>query len=91
MSSQYGREGGGEGACTKPAQRTEDSPLPRHASGRPAHEKSIGPSISATAAGAPARIPTGGGTRRVRLVREKGRGVSSQYGREGGGGMPLSW
>jgi hypothetical protein len=27
-----------------------------------------------------------GGTRRVRLVREEGRGVSSQYGREGGGG-----
>jgi hypothetical protein len=28
---------------------------------------------------------TAGGTRRVRLVREEGRGVSSQYGREGGG------
>ena len=27
-----------------------------------------------------------GGMRRVRLVREEGRGVSSQYGREGGGG-----
>ena len=26
--------------------------------------------------------------RRVRLVREEGRGVSSQYGREGGGGAP---
>jgi len=30
-------------------------------------------------------ISTGGGTRRVRLVREEGRDVSSQYGREGGG------
>ena len=31
---------------------------------------------------------TGGGTRRVRLVREEGRDVSGQYGREGewGGG-----
>ena len=28
----------------------------------------------------------GGGTRRVRLVRKEGRDVSSQYGREGGGG-----
>jgi len=35
-------------------------------------------------------ISTGGGTRRVRLVREEGRDVSSQYGREGegGGGRP---
>jgi len=31
-------------------------------------------------------VSTGGGTRRVRLVREEGRGVSSQYRREGGGG-----
>ena len=29
-------------------------------------------------------VSTGGGTRRVRLVREEGRDVSSQYGREGG-------
>jgi hypothetical protein len=33
-------------------------------------------------------VSTGGGTRLVRLVREEGRGVSSQYGREEGGGMP---
>ena len=31
-----------------------------------------------------------GGTRRVRLVREEGRDVSSQYGREGGGGTASS-
>jgi len=31
-------------------------------------------------------VSTGGGTRRVQLVREEGRGASSQYGREGGGG-----
>jgi len=31
-------------------------------------------------------VSTGEGTRRVQLVREEGRGVSSQYGREGGGG-----
>jgi hypothetical protein len=30
-------------------------------------------------------VSTGGGTRRVQSVREEGRGVSSQYGREGGG------
>ena len=34
------------------------------------------------------RRPIVGGTRRVRLVREEGRGVSSQYGREGGGEAP---
>jgi len=34
---------------------------------------------------APVLVSTGGGTRRVRLVRDEGRGVSSQYGREGGG------
>ena len=32
-------------------------------------------------------VSTGGGTRRVRLVREEGRGVSSQYGRGGGTGL----
>ena len=31
-------------------------------------------------------VSTGEGTRRVQLVREEGRGVSSQYGRQGGGG-----
>jgi hypothetical protein len=34
----------------------------------------------------PAAVSTGGGTGRVRLVREEGRDVSSQYGREGEGG-----
>jgi len=34
-------------------------------------------------------VSTGGGTRRVRLVREEGRGVSSQYGREEGGGVAV--
>ena len=32
------------------------------------------------------QVPVVRGTRRVRLLREEGRGVSSQYGREGGGG-----
>jgi len=42
----------------------------------------------ATAAGRDETCPvsTGGGTRRVRSVREEGRGVSTQYGREGEGG-----
>ena len=35
-------------------------------------------------------LSTGGGTRRVRLVREEGRGVSSQYGREKGGRLSCS-
>ena len=43
-------------------------------------------SAASLAASSPGRTPTGGGTRRVRLVREEGQGVSSQYGREGGGG-----
>ena len=34
-------------------------------------------------------VSTGRGTRRVQLVRGEGRDVSSQYGREGGGGAEL--
>ena len=36
-------------------------------------------------------VSTGRGTRRVRLVREEGRGVSSQYGREGEGEGGCLW
>jgi hypothetical protein len=45
------------------------------------------PPLSAPEMRRPSGIPTrSGGTRRVGLVREEGRGVSSQYGREGEGG-----
>ena len=57
---------------------------PSHSAAPPRLGSSRPRSLRARARAGRAR-GTGGGTRRVRLVREKGRGVSSQYGREGGG------
>jgi hypothetical protein len=63
---------------------------PRAAGGpqRRACSRRVGSRAACTAPrGSP---PAGGGTRRVRLVREEGRDVSSQYGRKGGGGRPAA-
>ena len=70
----YGRGGGGPGDVLRP-----------RGLGRLAQTRASLRRSPRALPRAPVHVSTGGGTRRVRLVREEGRRVSSQYEREGGG------
>ena len=72
-------------AATPPATRSVAPLPPRSHANAPPSGDSGPPGDPLHQQGSTCPVSTGGGTRRVRLVREEGRGVSSQYGRWEGG------